>query len=442
MEWTSESMPDEEPPISSDPRSYIRAGLLIVALLFGGLGTWASLAPLHGAVIAPGVVTVISKRKTVQHLDGGIAREILVEDGDAVAQGDLLIRLDDTQTRAALAIAEAQLDVLRAREARLVAERDEADEIVLSEYLAGRGDDAQVAEILESQRQLFAARRTSLQGEIEILSQRIGQLGDEVRGLEAQRSSKQRQIELIEEELAGLHELFERGFASRNRMRELEREAAELAGELGEHVADIARARNGIGEAKLRVFQLRKDFRESVVAELHDVRSEIFDASERRVAALDRFRRLEIRSPRAGRVVAKSVHTVGAVIAPGEPILQIVPEDDELVVEAKVQPSDIDRVSVGQPARVRLSAFDLRTTPELEGEVIHVSADRVGDSREGAPHYLIRTRIPPEQLARLGELRLIPGMPAETFIQTGARTVMAYLLKPLRDGLARTFRDA
>jgi len=248
----------------ADTRPYIRAGCLIVLVMFGGLGTWASLAPLGGAVIAPSVVTVISHRKTVQHLEGGIVAEIRARDGDAVAERDLLIRLDDAQARAGLAILDAQLDLLRAREARLAAERDEGRRVAFPEDLATRADEPQVADILESQRQLFDARRTALEGEIEILTQRIGQLREAIGGLEAQRRSKEEQIALIEDELVGLRKLFEGGYTSRNRMRELERAVAELTGERGEHVAEIARAENEIGEARLRSLQLSKDFREAL----------------------------------------------------------------------------------------------------------------------------------------------------------------------------------
>jgi HlyD family type I secretion membrane fusion protein len=431
--------PIEEP--ETDPRPYIRAGVLIVLVMFGGLGTWASLAPLGGAVIAPSVVTVISHRKTVQHLEGGIVAEIRVRDGDAVAERDLLIRLDDAQAKAGLAILDAQIDLLRAREARLVAERDEGERVEFPEDLASRSNELQVAELLDSQRQLFDARRTALEGETEILTQRVGQLREAIAGLEAQRRSKQEQIVLIEEELAGLRKLFEEGYASRNRIRELERVVADLTGERGEHVAEIARAENEIGEARLRALQLRKNFREAVVDELHEVQADLLDAAERRAAATDRLDRLAIRAPQAGRVVGMTMHTVGAVVAPGEPILHIVPEDDELVVEARVMPRDIDRVAIGQPALVRFTAFDLRSTPELEGTVINVSADLIADA-SGASYYLVRTRIPEENRALLGDLRLIPGMPAETFIQTGSRTVLGYLMKPLTDGLAHAFRDA
>ena len=426
----------------ADTRPYIRAGCLIVLVMFGGLGTWASLAPLGGAVIAPSVVTVISHRKTVQHLEGGIVAEIRARDGDAVAERDLLIRLDDAQARAGLSILDAQLDLLRAREARLVAERDEGKRVEFPQDLETRSEEPKVADILESQRQLFEARRTALEGEIEILTQRVGQLREAIGGLEAQRRSKEEQIALIEDELVGLRKLFEGGYTSRNRMRELERAVAELTGERGEHVAEIARAENEIGEARLRSLQLSKNFREAVVDELHEVQAEVLDASERRAAALDRRSRLEIRAPRAGRVVGMTVHTVGAVIAPGEPILHIVPEDDELVVEAHVMPRDIDRVGIGQAALVRFTAFDLRTTPELEGLVIDVSADLIADPRSGASYYLVRTRIPEQSRGLLGDLRLLPGMPAETFIQTGSRTALSYLMKPLTDGLARAFKDA
>jgi epimerase transport system membrane fusion protein len=305
----------EVPPASSDPKPYLLAGLLVVVVFFGGIGAWASLAPLRGALIGPGVVTVISNRKTVQHFEGGIVAELFVVDGARVERGQPLLRLDDTRARAGLGILDNQLDLLRAREARLVAERDGHEQLVLPERLAARAELPQVAEILAGQRELFDARRSALRGEVEILMRRSEQLRDEITGLQAQRRSTARQIALLEEELEGLRRLFDEGFAARNRIREFERELEQLRGELGEHVADIARAENAIGESGLRTIQLEKQFREAVVDELHEVQGRIFDLEDRRVAASDELDRLLIRAPQSGTVVGMSIHTVGAVLS-------------------------------------------------------------------------------------------------------------------------------
>jgi HlyD family type I secretion membrane fusion protein len=433
--------PDEVPPASTNPRPYIVIGLAVVVSIFGGLGTWAAVAPLSGAIIAPGIVTVISNRKTVQHFEGGIVSELFVRDGDSVDRGEPLLRLDDTRARAELGILDTHLDLLRAREQRLVAERDGREAIEYSDEVLQRSEDRNVTEIVAGQQQLFEARRVALLGEVDIFVRRGEKLREEIGGLLALQRAKERQIALIEEEFAGQRKLLEDGFTSRNRVRELEGALERLRGELGENLAGIARAENGISETQLRIIQLRKDFREEVVTELHEVQGRIFDLEDRRVAALDALKRLVVRAPQAGTVVDMRLHTVGGVLAPGDPILDIVPEGDELVVEAQVRPKDIDKVVVGQTAIVRLTVFDLRSTPRLEGTVIHVSADRMTDRDTGIPYYLMRTRIPESELARLGDLRLVPGMPAETFVETGARTMLSYLMKPLSDGLARAFKE-
>ena len=429
-------------PSVSSPRGWILAGLVVVLLAFGGLGAWATLAQLSGAVIAPGFITVQSNRKTVQHLEGGIVTALLVRDGDAVEAGQLLIQLDRTRAQASVAILEGELDLLRSREARLRAERDGGPEIAFPPELVARArKDANVADLVRGQQLLFEARRASLDGESELLAQRVGQYEDEIAGLGQQSLSKDRQIEIVEDELEGLHALYERGFESRRRINELERLAEQLRGELGAHTTATARAENAIAEANLRIVQLRKEFREQVVKELDEVQARIFDVSERRIAAADRMTRLQIRAPMSGIVVGMRAHTVGGVIGPGEPLLDIVPAGDELVIEARMRPEDIDKVRVGQTAVVRLSAFDRRTTPELEGTVIAASADRMVDETTGAAFFLVRSRLSEGELDKLDGLQLVPGMPAETFVQTGSRTVLSYLLKPLSDGVARALRE-
>jgi HlyD family secretion protein/epimerase transport system membrane fusion protein len=433
--------PDDVPPASTNPRPYIALGLVVVLSIFGGIGTWASVAPLSGAIIAPGMVTVISNRKTVQHFEGGIVSELLVRDGHVVERGQALLRLDDTRAQAALGVLDTHLDLLRAREQRLVAERDGREAVRPPATLADRSGEPEVVEILMGQRQLFEARRAALRGEVQIFVRRSEQLREEIEGLLAQQSADRGQIALVDDELVGQRQLHERGFAAKGRLRELERELERLRGELGENTAGIARAENAIGETDLRIIQLEKDFREEVVSELHEVQGRIFDLEDRRVAALDELNRLVVRAPQAGSVVNLRLHTVGGVLAPGDPILDIVPDDDELVVEAQVRPDDIDKVSVGGTASVRLTALDLRNTPRLAGEVLYVSADRMTDRATGVPYYLMRTRIPDSELSLLGDLRLVPGMPAETFVETGARTMLSYVVKPLTDGMARAFRE-
>ncbi len=428
-------------PASANPIPHIVAGLIIVAVMFGGLGTWAALAPLSGAIIAPGVVTVYSKRKTVQHLEGGIVAEILVHDGDYVESGQLLIRLEDIRARANLMIVDGRLDLLRARKARLTAERDGLKRVVFPAPLLARESESGVSDILRGEGELFAARQTAVQGEVDILTQRIGQLKEQIRGLSAQQKSKAHQIELIQEEVTGLRSLFDKGYATKPRILALERQAEELNGDRGEQAAGIARAQSGIGEAKLNIIQLHKNLRQEVVAELREVQGEIFDLDERRIAAADELNRIEVRAPQAGLVVGMDIHTTGGVIGPGQTILDIVPNDDELVIEVRVSPNNIDKVASGLSSIVRFPAFDRNTTPDLGGTVFLASADRMVDEKTREPYYLVSVRIPEIELAKLKDLELLPGMPAEVFIATGERTALSYLLKPLADGLARAFKD-
>ncbi len=429
------------PTPRTDTRPYILAGLLIIAVMFGGLGTWAALASLTGAVIAPGIVIVDSNRKTIQHLQGGSVAEIRVRDGDAVQAGDLLVRLDDTQARARLGIVESRLDILRARQDRLLAEQRNDKDVTFSPEIMARQTDRKIADIMANQKAIFEARRISIDGQIDIQNQRINQLREQIRGLNALRESKGRQVAIIDDELKGLKELFAQGFAPRTRILALERTAEQLNGERSQHLTDMAKAQEGISEAQLQIIQLRKSFTESIVNDLENVQNETFGAVQEQVAARDVVDHIEIRAPIAGTVVGMDVHTVGGVIAAGQPILNIVPEGDKLVVEARVRPEDIDKVAVGQTAFLRLSAFDLRTTPELAGSVVTVSADSLSDQKTGISYYTARVQIPDEEMGKLGSLRLVPGMPAEVFIQTGERTALSYLVKPLQDGLARTFRE-
>lgn len=432
----------EAPSLPRGPQRVIQVGLLVVLLAFGGVGTWAAVAEIDGAVIAPGELKVAGSRKTVQHLEGGIVAEILVKDGSIVEAGEVLLRLDPTRVKASLAILEGELDLLRAREARLAAERANASKIQFPAALTQRRGDANVAEILAGQEQLFEARRTSLEGEIELLGQRVFQYEDEITGLAQQVLSKERQLEIVEEELEVLYVLFDKGVESKQRINGMERLAEELRGDVGAHLTATARAENAISGANLQIIQVRNQRIEEVSKELDQVQATLFDTEEQHVAALDRMNRLEVRAPQAGVVMDKKVTTPGGVIAAGEPLLDIVPEGADLVIQARVQTADIDKVVTGQTAIVRLSAFDLRTTPELRGNVVNVSPDRLTDEATGAPYYEVESRIPEEEIAKLGTLALRPGMPAETFVQTGKRTVLSYLTKPLLDAINHSLRES
>ncbi len=419
---------------------WIIFGLLIVFGLIAGLGAWAGMASIGGAVIASGVVTVETSVKTVQHLDGGIVHEILVKNGDEVKSGDLLIRLDDTNTRANLGIVKGNLNELIARRARLEAERDHKQKIEFPEVLTA-SKSPEIIKILDGQKALFEARKTTMDGQIQLLRQKIFQYEEEIKGLKAQQKSKEQQSKLIREEIESIRPLFEKGHITRKRMLALEREAVKLEGEYGTHISDIARTRSSIGQTELEIIQLKNNFREKVLAELRRDQKQFIELEEREFALKEKLRRVDIRAPRTGFVHNLNVHTIGGVVSPAAPILQIIPEGDRLIVEARVQPTDIDQVKIGQMAIVRISAFNARSTPEMNGKVINISADSIVDKATGKSFFLVNLEIPDSETIKLGKKKLLPGMPAEAFIRTQDRTAISYLLKPLMDSLNRTFRE-
>lgn len=429
------------PKLPLNPRPAILGGLMVIVIAIGGFGTWAAIAPMASAVIAPGVVNVDSKRKTVQHLEGGIVKELLVRDGDTVQADDVLIRLDETRPRATLGIIQGRHDAARALEARLLAERAEYGEIKFPDDLQARSSENKVSEILLGQQRLFEARRSSLDGEDAILKNQIVQLKDNITGIRAQQQSKERQFSLIQEEVRSLRTLLEEGYTERPRLLALEREAARLEGERAEHISEVARAKTTIGETQLQIIQLRREFRQQVVDDLRSVQAEISDLEERLGAAKHVFDHIEIRAPTSGVVVGMEVHTVGGVIRAGDTILEIVPADDKLIIEGQVHPLDIDNIAVGQKADINFTAFKQRTTSTISGEVIYVSADRLVDQRSGTPYYLARIMVADEEVARLGDRQLHPGMPAEVMIKTGERSALQYLTQPFLDSMERAWRE-
>ncbi|NIA67454.1 HlyD family type I secretion periplasmic adaptor subunit [Pelagibius litoralis] len=435
-------MNQPRPAAPTGSRTVILAGLAVLALTFGGFFGWAATAELSSAVIASGKVTVDSNRKSLQHMEGGIVSQILVRNGDAVRKDELLLRLDETRARASLSILQAKLDENRANEARLRAERNDTETITFPDDLMARASIPQLGDSLRGQQSLFAARRETLKGEIEIHRERIVQVGEQIHGLTAQQNAKARQIDLIGEELNGLKKLLAKGFAEKNKVLALEREAARLGGERGEHIAEIAAAKTAISQAELEILQLRKDTREAVEVELRQVRTEIFDLRERVLASQFVLDHLEVRAPEDGIIVGLAVHAPGQVVQPGATILELVPVDDELIVEARVQPFDIDNLSLGLPADVIFTAFPQRTTPKLQGTVAYFSADRFEDERSGEAYYLARIAISEQEAARLGKDQILrPGMPADVMIKTGARTALDYLVQPLTESVTRAWRE-
>ena len=429
------------PSARSSIRRHVMVGTAVVAFLAIGLGGWASTAEISGALIAPGFVVVDSNVKKVQHPTGGVVGEVRVRDGDRVKAGDTLVRLDETVTRANLAIVHKGLIELYARKARLAAERDGTETVTTPKDLADKTGDADVQEALGSERKLFELRRTARLGQKQQLRQRIAQLQEEIRGLEAQQAAKTKETELIEQELVGMRELWKKNLIPIDKLTALERETARLQGERGQLIASAAQAKGKIAETELQVLQVDQDLSSDVAKELRETDGKIGEYVERKVAAEDQLKRTDIRAPQDGVVFQSTANTVGGVVAAGDPIMLIVPETDTLLVEAKVDPKDIDKVQFGQPVLLRFSAFDIRTTPEINGTVARVAADTSADQRTGQTYYVVRIAMTPDEIARLGNVRLTPGMPVEAFIQTGQRTMLSYLIKPLHDQFMRAFRE-
>jgi HlyD family secretion protein len=410
--------------------------LLAVSMIAGG---WAVLMPLAGAVVVPGNLVVQSNVKTIQHPTGGVVAEIPVRNGQHVGRGELLLRLDATQAQASLQMVSKQLDEIRARIARLTAERDGLTELEVPADLAARSSEGTVKTLLASEDSLFKARATARRSQISLLQSKISQLGEEISGLDAQVASKTRQIELITGEMSGVQELYDKRLVPLARLTALQRESARIEGERGQLISTIAETKSKIDEAQLQIVRLDQDFRTDVVKELGENRGKEAELVERGVAARDLLDRIEIRTPASGVINQLSIHTVGGVVRAGDAIMEVVPDSDDLQVEARLQPNDIDQVRPGQTAFVRFSAFNRRLTPQLTGAVSYVSADISHDHQTNAPYFTVRVALSEEERRRLAGLQLVPGMPAEVFMQTGKRTMMSYLLKPIADQMQRAF---
>jgi HlyD family secretion protein len=417
----------------------LRTGLrfLLVTILLGG--GWLALVPLAGAVVVPGNLVVQSNVKAIQHPTGGVVAEIKAANGMRVAAGDLLLRLDATQAQASLQTVRKQLDEVRARIARLTAERDGLDQVQIPSELAARSADDNVRSLLASEVSLFKARFEGHRSQKDLLQSRIAQLTEEIAGLEAQVGSKAKQLELISGELKGVQELYDKRLVPLARLTSLQRETARIEGERGQLTSSIAETKSKIGEAQLQIARLDQDFRTDVVKELGETQAKEAELVERGVAAQDQLDRIELRAPTSGVIHQLAAHTIGGVIRAGDTIMEIVPDTDDLLIEARLQPKDIDQVRSGQKAFVRFSSFNQRVTPQLTGTVSLVSADTSRDQQTNTSYFTVRVVLPDEERRRLGGLQLIPGMPAEVFMQTGSRTMMNYLLKPITEQMNRAF---
>ncbi|KQT68916.1 MULTISPECIES: HlyD family type I secretion periplasmic adaptor subunit [unclassified Aureimonas] len=425
-------------PVSA--RGTILAGLAIVATTFFGAGVWATTAPLASAVTAPGTVVYAGKRRSVQHLEGGIVRTPHVLEGQEVKEGDLLLTLDPTQSDATLARIRNQLDVQLATEARLTAEQRGLETIAFPKDLLDRRGEEAVDKAMSGQTQEFDERRKTILGTVDLLDRKVGQLERTIEGLKAQQDSKERQVQLIREELGSLQGLLRKGLTNKSRVLELQRGAAQLDGDIGDIVSQIGRAEQQISEARMQTLQVRQQFREDVVAQLRTAESKGADLQQQYLVAKDVQGRMDIRAPQSGTVQNLVATTVGGVIGAGQLLMEIAPKSGAFLVEAQVSPLDIDNVSIGQAAEVRFSALDLRTTPVVMGRVVSRSGDQI-ESPNRAPYFRVQVETPPEEMNKLGGRQLQAGMPAEILIQTRERTLMNYLTKPLTDQLARGMNE-
>jgi len=430
--------------ISESKRSLNRhvavVGVLSIALVCG-IGGWAATSELSSAVIGEGVIVVDGDVKKIQHLTGGIVSELLVSENDHVTAGQVLIRLDGTTTRANLSIVESTLAQLYARRARLKAERIGAESFEVEENISDLTSSTSAQKLLDGEQKLFDSRRTALIGMKSQLASRKDQLAEQVKGLVVQINATNDSLGLIEQELEGIDTLYKKGLVTLQRLNTLKRARADLQGNSGQEIAAKAEAEGKAIEIDRQSIQLDEDRRSEIAKDLTDVEAQIAEYEERRGTAVDQLHRLDITAPLTGRVHELSVHTVNGVIDPGQTLMLVVPENNELTVEAKVATRDIDQVHVGQSVDVRFSAFDQRTTPDVSGEITSIAPDIVKDERTGISYYPLRVKPKAESIAKLKTIKLYPGMPAEVFIKIGDRTVISYLTKPLTDQMQHVFRQ-
>ena len=442
MNQSKTSSPDKAPVPLTDDTALRRLGFAMILLIFGGMGGWAALAPLDSAADAPGTITLENYRKTIQHLEGGIVESILVRDGDWVEAGQILLTLNDTQLRAELQVLRGQLFIALAREARLAALRDDQDKITFSPELIAAKEDPRVAEAMRVQAHTFSIRRLAHENEIKLYGEQVAQLRAKVEGLKSQKTGRDHMVKSYESELRDFKKLLREGYTEKQTVRDLERKYRDTQGQSGELQSNVAAVELQISETQLKILQLKKELQREVIKELGELQSEMFELREKIHAIEQKLARSEIRAPESGKVIKLAVHTLGGVVPPGSPILEIVPQNEKLLIEARVSPIDIDRVKVGQAAEVRLSVFKSKGLPRIGGKLVALSADAlVDDTPNHNPYYLARVEVNEDSLKTLDNLNLelLPGMPAEALINTGRRTFLQYLSDPIRDSFSRSF---
>ncbi|MGA4494231.1 HlyD family type I secretion periplasmic adaptor subunit [Vreelandella venusta] len=427
--------------LPTSDKGYRKLGYAILGIALGGFVLWSVTASLAVAVVAPGNVSMESFKRTVQHLEGGIVRELLAQDGDKVEAGEPLVILSDTQVRSQLEIAQSQYFINRAMEARLLAEQQGAEMLEMPEELMSV-DNARIQQITAVQQSLFAARRQSLQGTLDAMDQQIIQMQEQIDGLESRISVNNQRMNSLRSEAEDFRSLYREGLGDNQRLRELERQILQYQGDNAEFQSSIAQLRSQISENRMQKETTLQEFQAEVGEQLRDAQAQIAEAEERITSLTDQVSRTVIAAPVSGTVVGRQVHTVGAVVRPGDPIMEVVPSNDGFVVEARVPAKDIDNLFIGQLAEIRFSAFNQRLTNIIDGEIIHISADSFEDEATGQRYYKTRIRVTDEGKKDMTEqMHLLSGMPAEVMIRTGERTFASYIAKPVTDMLARAIRE-
>ena len=416
-------------------------GFATLILLIGGMGGWAATTDLAGAVLAPGTVVVASNVKKIQHPTGGVVGQIFVKNGDHVKAGDVLVRLDETMTRASLQVITRQMDELMGRIARLRAERDNADSVTFPEELLRRVSDPAIAQILNGEKTHFETRVSTRASQKGQLGERIAGLEEEISGLVSQAAAKTREIDLIAKELAGLETLEAKQLVPTTKINAHRREGARLDGEKANLQAAAGTSRGKIAEIEMQRIGIDHEARSEIVKELREAEGKFSELGERRIAAEDQLRRIDLKSPVDGVVHQMTVATIGGVINPVDPLMLIVPEGDRLLIEARIAPQDIDQARAHEEATIRLTAFNQRTTPTVAGKVINIAADLTHDQQNNISYYIARIEIPDSEMKKIDGLKLVPGMPADVQIVTTARTALSYLTKPIEDQFARAFKE-
>ncbi|UYF98769.1 HlyD family type I secretion periplasmic adaptor subunit [Halomonas sp. GD1P12] len=427
--------------LPTSDKGYRKLGYAILIFALGGFILWSVTASLAIAVVAPGSVSIESFKRTVQHLEGGIVREILVDDGDTVEAGDTLVVLSDTQARSQLEIARSQFLINRAMEARLLAEQEGADTMQIPEDIQD-ADNPRVQQVIAVQQSLFAARKQSLESTLQSLDEQIVQMQEQIEGLRERSSVNTRRISSLRSEADDFRSLYREGLGDNQRLRELERQVLQYEGENAEFQANIAQLRSQISENRMQREIQQQEFQKEVGEQLRQAQAQIAQAEEQIISLGDQVERTVVTAPVSGTVVGRQIHTVGAVIRPGDAIMDIVPNNDGFVVEARIPTRDIDNIYIGQFAEIRFSAFNQRLTDEIDGEVIYVSADSFEDEATGQRYYRARVRVTEAGHEQMSEqMQLLSGMPAEVMLRTGERTFASYIAKPVTDMLARAMQE-